>query len=305
MELRTGDAPVDNGAATRDAQCVRLPDGRRLGYAEFGTPTGWPVFYFHGLPGSRLEAQLMEPAAKKLDIRIVAPDRPGVGRSDPAPRRSLRDWAEDIGVLSDHLGLQRYSVLGVSAGGPYAFACAARLSAGVRNVAVVGGLGSCVHAWARAGIRPHGRIAFWMARNAPWLLRPTFGWVTETVMTRVPRLAFGAVLVGAPSADRRALLRPDVRHILLRSLRESMRNGAAGALQELALFAQPWEFSLAEIAAPVQLWHGEADHVVDVSHSRYHAARLPHARLDLIPDAGHFSLPIESAEAILERLLNG
>ncbi len=71
---------------------VRLPDGRRLGYAEFGDPAGRPILYFHGFPSSRLEAGLAHGAALRTGVRIVAPDRPGSGLSDFLPGRTLKDW---------------------------------------------------------------------------------------------------------------------------------------------------------------------------------------------------------------------
>jgi pimeloyl-ACP methyl ester carboxylesterase len=38
---------------------LTLPDGRKVAYAEFGQPDGYPVLYFHGSPSSRLEPLLL------------------------------------------------------------------------------------------------------------------------------------------------------------------------------------------------------------------------------------------------------
>ena len=76
--LRAG-VPADDGSG-RHATMVEpridatmtLRDGRTLGYAEYGDPGGTPGFYFHGHPGSRLEAQLAHEAALERGVRIIA-----------------------------------------------------------------------------------------------------------------------------------------------------------------------------------------------------------------------------------------
>ena len=95
-------------AAESANRTCRLPDGRKLGYAEGGEPKGVPVFYFHGFPGSRLEATLF-PAA---GVRLIGVDRPGYGLSTARPWRKLADWPADIAELADHLGLKRFGVVG-------------------------------------------------------------------------------------------------------------------------------------------------------------------------------------------------
>src|SRR5690348_4059248 len=103
---------------------MRLNDGRSVGYAEFGLPTGRPVVYCHGFPASRLEAQFTHSSARKFGARIVALDRPGYGLSTFVPGRQIKDWALDVSEVADALELERFAVLGVSGGAPYALACA-------------------------------------------------------------------------------------------------------------------------------------------------------------------------------------
>src|SRR5215475_3198278 len=113
---------------------LRLADGRALGYAEFGDSGGEPFFYFHGHPGSRLEARFAESAATAAGVRIIALDRPGYGLSDWQPGRAILDWPADVTEAADLLGIGGFSVVGGSGGGPYALACAYRLPDRVRRV---------------------------------------------------------------------------------------------------------------------------------------------------------------------------
>src|SRR5215210_2245818 len=116
---------------------VLLADGRRLGYAEYGDSLGQPVMFFHGLGTSRLVCPPDEAAARKLGVRLIAVDRPGIGISDPLSGRSLLDWPRDVAQLADQLGIERFSVVGWSGGGPYAAACGHSLAHRVLAVGMV------------------------------------------------------------------------------------------------------------------------------------------------------------------------
>lgn len=112
---------------TVEDQRMQLPHGRWLGYLDFGDPDGVPVFYFHGLPGSRLDTAQHESMFKEFHMRIVATDRPGYGLSTSQHRRKVLDWPDDVVALADHLGIARFAVMGVSGGGAYAAACAYKI----------------------------------------------------------------------------------------------------------------------------------------------------------------------------------
>ena len=119
---------------------ITLPDGRRLAYAEFGKPDGYPVLYFHGSPASRLEPMLIgDEAFNRFGLRVIAPDRPGMGQSDFQPKRGFSDWPADVTALADVLGLDRFSILGNSGGGGYAAVCTAKIPERLRAVVIVSG----------------------------------------------------------------------------------------------------------------------------------------------------------------------
>ena len=107
-----------------ETQTLTLSDGRTLAFAEYGNLTGTPILCHHGTPSSRMEYRYWEPAAKKLNARLIVPDRPGMGLSTHYHGRKLIDWPKDAGQLMQHLNLDRYHVLGGSGGGPFALSCA-------------------------------------------------------------------------------------------------------------------------------------------------------------------------------------
>lgn len=103
-----------------DSQRIRLRDGRTLAYAEFGAPAGLPVIYCHGIPSSRAEGELTlrGSCAAQLGLRVIVPDRPGMGGSDFQPKRRVIDWPSDVVELVDALQLGRFAMLGSSGGAP-------------------------------------------------------------------------------------------------------------------------------------------------------------------------------------------
>ena len=129
----------DNGSAVRETRLFDLADGRELAWIEYGSPDGVPVVAFHGSPGTRhFFVPLAEVAARK-GVRLIAPDRPGYGHSTYHPNRTFETWARDVARLVDHLGVDRFAVVGHSSGGPTAAGCARFLSDRLLGCAIVSG----------------------------------------------------------------------------------------------------------------------------------------------------------------------
>lgn len=281
---------------------IALRDGRHIGIAEFGVPTGEPVLYFHGFPASRLEAQLMHRAAVDQRVRLVALDRPGFGSSDFEPR-TLAQWPSDVAQVADALHLERFAVLGVSGGGPFALACAVALASRVRAVSIVAGLGMTTVAEDLARFDVAARWSFRLARSAPALSRIVNRGLAAVLRWRPDQLNT-LLAVGMSAPDREVLEDPEVAAILAASLREGLRAGSRGASHEIGLTARPWDFDVSAVRIPCYFWHGEKDRVVPVEMTRRLAALVPGCRVTILANEGHFSLPLRHGDAILRRLLH-
>lgn len=281
---------------------ITLRDGRTLGYDEYGDPEGKPLLYCHGFPASRLEAELTATAAARIGVRTIAADRPGFGVSDVKPGRTILDWADDVTELADALGFDRFPILGVSGGGPYALACARRIPRRLTAVGIVGALGPLAGTGLLAGMRWPARLFFGLARRSPGLLRLVLKDLLGPFLRKQPAATMSLLSVAAPAADRTVLARPEVKRILAASMKEAFRDGVRGAMAELDLYIRPWGFVPAEVFETVHLWHGTADATVPPAHGRYLAAALPHCRAAFVAGEGHFSLPLEHTEEILRAL---
>lgn len=280
---------------------MSLADGRLLGYEEYGDPKGVAVVYCHGFPGSRLEAVLAASLAQRLGVRLIAPDRPGFGLSSPLPGRRFGDWPADLAQLLQALGIEEFSLLGVSGGAPYALAAASCL-AKAQRVGLVCGLGP-VEADSLKAMSPLGRCGLQLARRAPWLTRSCYRLLARTISRHGARF-LGWMTAGVPEVDRAVLARPEVRSAILSSFRESVRQGGGAGAEELLLYARPWDISPSACPVPVRLWHGELDATVPVAIGRRLAAALPDCQATFLPGEGHYSLPLGQLELILPQLLD-
>jgi pimeloyl-ACP methyl ester carboxylesterase len=240
-------------------------------------------------------------AALRLDVRLIAPDRPGYGQSDYQPVRRITDWPGDVLELADALSLDRFAVLGISGGGPYAVACAAALTDRVTAVGIVGGLGRTDIAGHAARMNPFARSSFSLARHCPRLSQLVNRGLAPALRNS-PHWMLKLLSGNLPPPDRKVLSDAGTFAIFADAFREAFHQGGRGAALDLILYAQPWETALQSIRAPCHLWHGEQDTTVPVEMGRWLAQALPGCRANFPGEDGHFSLPVNRIEEILRVL---
>jgi pimeloyl-ACP methyl ester carboxylesterase len=280
---------------------IVLRDGRHIAVAEYGTPGGAPMFYFHGFPASRLEGQLVHRAAIDQGVRLVALDRPGFGYSDFEPR-TLAQWPSDVAEVADALQLERFAILGISGGAPFSLACAAALGSRVTATAIVAGLGMTTVAEDFARFDVVARTSFRLARSAPMLSRIVNSGLAAVLRWR-PQLIDTLLAADMSGPDREVLADPEVAAMFDASLLESLRAGSKGASHEIGLLARPWDFDVTAIRIPCYFWHGEMDRTVPVEMTRRLATLIPGCRATFFAHEGHFSLPLRHAQTVLRTVL--
>lgn len=286
----------------KEDEQLRLPDGRRIGFAEYGDPAGKPVIYFHGWPSSRYQAKLIHEFAAERGLRIVAPDRPGVGLSDPMPGRGFAGLPPDVAGLADALGIGRFRLYGVSGGGPYALATAAALPDRVIATAVVCGAPPLGNPADRANLHwtYRGLIALKQLRRAatPAAIAAS-RWMIARGIDHAPMTW---MLRSIAPADRAAIADAGCWESVTRSYLEAVRHGADRVIDQGERYLDPWDFSPEEIRVPVAFWHGLADKNLPCEVARQLAARIPGAEGHWEPDEGHYSLPLRYRETVLDWL---
>ncbi|KAF2641001.1 alpha/beta-hydrolase [Massarina eburnea CBS 473.64] len=292
---------------------ITLPDGRKLGYAQYGSlsETAKTVFFIHGLPGSRVEGTYLDDIGKKLGARIIASDRPGYGWSSPHPGRKLLDFPKDLECLAMQLGIREYAVVGVSGGGPYALACAAGSPpTKLKGVALICGMGP-PDIGMKGALLGH-RTAFtggwhitpYFINRWFWRLEPN-GRLELSDKERMEMMLKPSRLKGMPSQDIPIYKDVDVLSVMLRVGREAFAQGYDHVLDDARLMCKDFGFQVKEIRKdlPVKLWYGKQDVFIPLAHGEQIAARLD-GRADLrVLDETHTSIFINHKESALEDLL--
>jgi pimeloyl-ACP methyl ester carboxylesterase len=272
---------------------VELPDGRRLAFTTYGADDGPLVVVLDG-PASRGLARAEAGAAAGLGIRLVAPDRPGAGRSTPAPKRGIADWPADHHALLDALGAQRAGILAQSGGTPYAVAAAAALPERTIALASLGPVAPFDDD--PASVRELGgelRAGVKLARRTPWLLRALL-----RNLAKDPEKAARKVAKDLPPADARILEDPACWAIHEEATAEILAQTGVIA-REIGLMARPWNVDPAAVTVPVSFWSGSHDTRHPTALARRLAAALPgDPPVHVVADAATFGLMPIYADAL-------
>lgn len=268
---------------------IRLSDGRRLAYAEYGDPQGKPVFFFHGTPGSRLFHHPDASVAASAGARIIAIDRPGFGRSDFKPGRTLLDWPDDVVQLADALDIQRFAVMGHSGGGPYAAVCALSIPDRLTAAGLVSSIAPLDNPQITRGMQGVGHMYFSLDRHLPPLAKLGC-WLMCTTWRHNPDLYFRSQINGLRNSQEARTWLPKLKEMMTADFLEAVQAGTQGVTWDLELLARPWGFHLHVITTDVFLWHGESDTQAPIAMGKRLASAIPHCRATFFPKEGHWAI---------------
>jgi pimeloyl-ACP methyl ester carboxylesterase len=281
---------VPRVAKPREEGRYNLPNGRRLGFAEYGDPSGAVVLWCHGTPGARRQFPLLgRRAAEKLGLRVVVVERPGSGLSAPHAYAAVADWATDIAHVADALGADRLGVAGLSGGGPYALACGAvpPLAARVAAVAVLGGIVPSVGPEATAGVIDD--LARRFEPMLSQLRRPLAALSLGLLAPLIPvsHYVMRAYSSISPEGDQRVFADPEMEAVFVDDIVLVIKGRCQAVIDDIRLFGRDWGFRLADVKVPVRWWHGDADPLVPLAGAQAAVSHLHDADLILRPGEGH------------------
>lgn len=285
----------------RRTQVLTLADGRTLCFAEWGDPDGFPVIGLHGTPGGRFNRHPDESRYAEAGARVITYDRPGYGRSDRLPGRSIVDCVPDVAALADHLGIDEFSVTGGSGGGPHSLAVAARLGQRV------------VRARCDVGVAPFGLPDLDFFAGMDPMNVTEFSWaldgeerlaieIQREVREMGERVARDPATVlgdfALDEADAAVLARPDQAAVIVESTEDLVRGGIWGWVDDDLAFTRPWGFDVAEITVPVEIRYGLRDVLVPAAHGAWLARNVPGAIVVVEEDEGHMGDPDKVVELV-------
>ncbi|KAJ4382305.1 hypothetical protein N0V86_002639 [Didymella sp. IMI 355093] len=292
---------------------VQLEDGRKLSYATYGSPVPrTTVIYMHGFPSSRFEGKLWHSACTKHMIRLIAPDRPGIGLSTYKPNRKILDWPADVLALADALKISQFYILGVSGGASYALACIKRIpKSRLLGVSIVSGMYPTK--FGTAGMMLQSRMLLWVA---PWLTGLT-SFMFDTSMGKAARCSDPQVfedllereVENRHACDQTAMKDPMHWPTFVAMTREAFAHGSRGTSWEARLEGSEWGFELSQlyidsdIGCSLTLWHGTEDVNCPAAMAKKAGSLMPGSNLHMMEGEGHVSFILKQADEILEDLM--
>jgi pimeloyl-ACP methyl ester carboxylesterase len=277
--------------------------GRKLEVREYGDDAGHTVFFFHGLIGSHYQAAYIADQAREHGLRIIAPNRPGVGASEFVERKIPLEAVDDIEDVAAALGLFEFSVIGISGGTPYALATLLRLGSRIRTVTLISGMGPMRLPGALEGMDRRRRLILAVGSRYPQVARRRLR--TELVRFRADPDRFLRRLIATWSvSDRQLFKRKEVYDLFMKDLHQVFTEGQGpeSLAQELTLYRN-YGFSLKDLPAyrRITLWQGLDDNIVPPAMAWQLIQTLPNREAHFVP-GGHF-VAVDIAGQIITRLM--
>lgn len=280
----------------------QLHDGRRLAWRQYGDPKGKPVLMVHQGLGCSVLPRGSDALARDLGLRLICPERPGAGRSDPLPQFTYDSVARDMTALVDDLGLEAVQVVSFMAGAPFALAAAAQLRDRARRVLLASTRPSGVMAETDQDIG-HKVVLFRrrILRNA-WVADMLFAMMRLQLNARqVER--FVRTAASAPSDAAYLKTHPGVLEFIVDYVSESLAVTSRGIADEVKCAARTPRLSLAGLTAPISVWHGADDPMTSVADVRaWLGDRIAETRV--FAGVGHF-LPHKHWPEVMAWLARG
>ena len=273
-----------------------LPNKCKLAYDEYGSKSGYPVFYFHDNGSSRLECFFYHRSARKQGFRLIAVDRPGIGCSDYYPLQSCAQFCEDLLLLADELDLTEFGIMSLGAGGVFALSMAHQFPARVKFQLCLAGVPGHVFNERVS----NSTISNCIGSVAPALIRILVG-LKQNFFPENPDKALQRLENNLSYTDRKVLANPRIRKILAMDQNEVLRNGCRGLAQDTAHCFRKLEFSLKQISVPMEIWQGSADRMSQRSDCEYLASNLPQANYNRVANRGHFFF-IQNMDEVFSKL---
>lgn len=284
---------------------IRFRDGRRLAVLSVGTSDGVPIFHFHGNGSSRLELftiPSLSSLVEQLGVRLICPDRPGIGGSDARSGYRLLDWPDDVEEMADQLEIDRFAVEGLSGGAPFALACASKIP---HRLTACGLISPATGPFIQQAGSFALRSEVWMLTHLPWLVRALFRLSMQMSGSDEASIEKRLIRAGARlgAADQQVLASVGIRKAFAQATAESLRQARDAATQDGIVYSRPWEMRLEAIKDPsLFLWQGEQDQVMPTAAARLLAQALPQCTATFYPQDGHLSTFVNHAQEIWEAL---
>ena len=277
---------------------IKLRNGNRIGYAIYGNKKNFPIFYFHGWPGSRFE--LKNIPLKKKKCFIIALERPGYGISDPISKFKILDWPKIVLEVANKLKIKKFSIIGVSGGAPFALACANTIkNKRLKSIAIV-----CALAPSKAKGMNKGRVGMLLnLGRKPFISWLIFNFLRVRLLNGNLEKSFNKWKnkISLPEIDLK-LFTIDRGKRLMENFKEAVKHGTTGVHRDANLYSNYWGFKLKNIKKKIFVWHGDKDLTVPIITNKYYKKKLKNKEIFIKPNEGHFSICYNFMNDIIQQV---
>ena len=277
---------------------IKLRNGNNIGYAIYGNKKNFPIFYFHGWPGSRFE--LKNIPLKKKKCFIIALERPGYGISDPISNFKILDWPKIVLEVANKLKIKKFSIIGVSGGAPFALACANTIkNKRLKSIAIV-----CALAPSKAKGMTKGRVGMLLNfGRKPFISWLIFNFLRVRLLNSNLEKSFNKWKnkISLPEIDLK-LFTIDRGKRLMENFKEAVKHGTKGVHRDANLYSNYWGFKLKNIKKKIFVWHGDKDLTVPIITNKYYKKKLKNKEIFIKPNEGHFSICYNFMNDIIQQV---
>ena len=277
---------------------IKLRRGNHIGYAIYGNKKNFPIFYFHGWPGSRFE--LKNIPLKKKKCFVIALERPGYGISDPISNFKIIDWPKIILEVANKLKIKNFSIIGVSGGAPFALACANTIkNKRLKSIAIV-----CPLAPNKAKGMNKGRVGMLVNYGKkPFLSWLILNLLRTSLLNSNLEKSFNRLKnkIPLPKADLK-LFTIDRGKRLIENFKEAVKHGTTGVHRDAHLYSNDWGFKLKNIKKKIFIWHGDKDLTVPIITNKYYKKKLKNKKIFIKSNEGHFSICYNFMNDIIQQV---
>jgi pimeloyl-ACP methyl ester carboxylesterase len=257
------------------------------------------ILFFHGFPGSHIQARGLEKFVKKHDFGLIAVDRPGYGQSSFFKPGDFKTHLDNILELLSSLNIQKFSILGVSGGAPMSYLMASQVPERIQKLIIVGGLIPYDSKSRKLFSVYQSRVL----RFRKWIPSSVIVPLTNSILKYYgPEKKLQRFMTFLNEADKKALNNSENQLLILQSMIEARRQQSNGIVWDSDLFSNNW-FENCDLEAlkkiEIQYYHGKQDYILSYTMAEHMNKIFPHSKLNLFQEEGHYSLALGRAEEIL------
>ncbi len=285
-----------------NSNTIELADGRALGYTEVGDHEGKALFHFHGLNSSRLEVGMVHEQMLEAKIRCIGIDRPGMGLSTFQENRKVLDIVDDVEELADSLGIEKFSVLGISSGAKYVLACAYKIPHRLISCNIISA--ATPMEFINNDMDKKIRIFISLVQKIPWLIRPIY-WLMYGRLSQNTSKSdqfIENIFATLGYVDKKLLEDATTKKMLLSAFRESYVQGSKGVAYDARfdLIKYSWGFNIEDIEfSNIHFWHGKLDKIIPLSMVISMIEKISGDNLIVYSHEGHISIVIHKIDEII------